>query len=261
MADSSDASARPVFGFHDFMDDRLRDRISQAVTKLGGSTAAGEIVGVSDEAIGRWRRGPTKPPFPGVVALCRAAKFRVEWMATGEGPRDTGSSDEVPGGTKQEQIGSGMVQSPTQTLPASGFVMLPRLHVEALAGRGAVPPDDETAGTIALKEGFLRGLGVQPRNAHVLPIRGDSMYPTLKSGDVVIVDTSVIDVLEEGLYTLVIGGMVRAKRLQPLAGGGVRVISDNKAEGYADEVVSRADLDGLRIVGRIKGMLRQLDGD
>ncbi len=144
---------------------------------------------------------------------------------------------------------------------SSGFVLLPRLSVEASAGRGAVPPDDETAGMVALKEDFLRDLGVNPRQAHVLAIRGDSMYPTLRSGDVVIVDTSAIDVLDEGLYTLVIGDAVRAKRLQPLAGGGVRVISDNKAEGYADEIVSRADLEGLRIVGRIKGMLRRFGGD
>lgn len=134
--------------------------------------------------------------------------------------------------------------------------MLPKLSVEASAGQGMLAGDEDIEGFMAFKAEFLRSLGVNPNNAHVLRIRGSSMYPTLQDKDVVVIDASIIEVIDEGLYTLVLGDVVRAKRIQPLANGGLRISSDNKAEGYADEIIPPSDLDTLRIVGRIRGVLR-----
>lgn len=199
------------------------------------------------------------PGLDKVIQIARAKNVRVEWLATGEGPRDIQPEGALSRNrTGQEQTAGEMVQRQGSTSLRSGMVLLPRLSVEASAGQGIVPEDDELEGFLALKAEFLRDLGVNPNNAHVLKIKGDSMYPTLKDKDIIIIDASIIEALEEGLYTLILGDVVKAKRLQPLANGSIRIISDNQTEGYRDEIVQRRDLVNLRIVGRIRGIYRNL---
>lgn len=84
------------------------------------------------------------------------------------------------------------------------------------------------------------------------------MYPTFRDHDVIIVDASLIEVQGEGLYTIVYDGAVYAKRIQPLRDGSLRIASDNKAAGYIDEIVPPAERHTLKIVGRIRGVYRNL---
>ncbi len=109
---------------------------------------------------------------------------------------------------------------------------------------------------MAYRRELLEDIQLDPRHARIFEVLGHSMYPTIQHQDVVILDASVTTVRDEGLYTLVIGDKVRAKRLQPLAAGGNRISSDNKSEGFADEVVPLAERGNLRMVGRIRGLLR-----
>lgn len=132
MARAAERSGNTVPTSHDFMDDAFRDRISEVVAEVGGSVAAGQIAGVSDEAIGRWRKGPVKPPFAGVIALCRAAKFSVEWMATGEGPRRLQPEGALPP-TRTEREHGGHMQVDGMELRALDpeMISLPRLNIIA----------------------------------------------------------------------------------------------------------------------------------
>lgn len=151
---------------------------------------------------------------------------------------------------------SGMAQSQRAADIESEIVLLPRLNIEASAGLGIVPAEEEIEGFIAFKAEFLRDLGIDPRNAHVLQIKGDSMYPTLKNRDVIVIDASLVEVLQEGLYTLVYEGAVFAKRLQPLLDGSIVISSDNKEENWREETVPASERHTLKIVGRIRGVYR-----
>lgn len=197
------------------------------------------------------------PRLDKVIQIAQAKNVHVEWLATGNGPRDIQPEADLSSMALQSrQAIGGMTQSLRLEGTRSEMVMLPKLSVEASAGQGMLAGDEDIEGFMAFKAEFLRSLGVNPNNAHVLRIRGSSMYPTLQDKDVVVIDASIIEVIDEGLYTLVLGDVVRAKRIQPLANGGLRISSDNKAEGYADEIIPPSDLDTLRIVGRIRGVLR-----
>lgn len=78
--------------------------------------------------------------------------------------------------------------------------------------------------------------------------RGDSMEPTINSGDIVVVDIKDTDATQEGIFCLNYGGGVTIKRIQVLPFG-VEFISDNKL--YNPFVLKGQELDSVRIIGRV----------
>jgi len=74
------------------------------------------------------------------------------------------------------------------------------------------------------------------------------MEPTIRDGDLLLVDTSQKDVVEDGIYVLHLNNHLLAKRLQRLHDGSIRISSDNPA--YAEEVVTSGELSTLDIIGR-----------
>lgn len=61
------------------------NRLSSVLELVGGLVGASKVIGVSDEQIGRWRSGRSKPQFFGLAALCDATGVSLDWLATGEG--------------------------------------------------------------------------------------------------------------------------------------------------------------------------------
>jgi phage repressor protein C with HTH and peptisase S24 domain len=87
-------------------------------------------------------------------------------------------------------------------------------------------------------------------------VEGDSMMPTLHSGDIVLVDMSRRSPTPPGIFVLHDGMGLVAKRLEHIPNSDpprVRIISDNTFyspyEGLADEV---------NIVGRIRWFAREI---
>ena len=199
------------------------------------------------------------PGLDKVVQIARAQKVHVEWLATGEGPRDIQPEGVLsPNGTDRERSEEAMVDAKSLAAPAADIRLLPKLTVEPSAGSGLIPAGETVDGYVAISDDYLREIGVDPRYAHVLRVSGRSMAPTINDKDVVIIDTSVRSPISEGVYTLVYGEAVLIKRIRLLRDGGVTLVSDNKSEGYLDETVPRSELATLSIVGRVKGHIRAL---
>lgn len=132
---------------------------------------------------------------------------------------------------------------------ASDSIAVARLDVRASAGSGASGDAGDTVEMIGFPRAWLRGFGVAPANARVLTVSGDSMEPTLSSGDLLLVDTSVERIKGAALYVLVIDDDVFVKRAQPRLNGSILITSDN--ERYPPEEVSADAARSLRIAGRV----------
>lgn len=259
MIEGSNRGGNELPTFRECADTALFARINEIVDDLGSTKAAAEAIGVSVDTVARWRKGPTMPPFDKLAALCRASGFRVEWLATGEGPRGAQLQGALTSDrTDQEHGASNAMQRVEETSDASRVRFLPQLAVEASAGTGLISLSEEVEGFVALNESYLREMGVDPRHAHVLRVSGRSMAPTINDKDIVVVDTSVRTPTSEGVFTLVYGETVLIKRIRLQRDGGVILVSDNKSEGYTDETVPRSELASLHIVGRVKGHIRSL---
>lgn len=122
-------------------------------------------------------------------------------------------------------------------------------------GPGADIEDYIEESTMRMDIGLLRSLTRSPFNRlRIVKGIGDSMEPTLKGGDLVIIDTTYnrLD-FEDRIWACRIRGLGGIKRLRSAPRSKVRVISDNP--DLPNDLVDEAD---LAILGRVVGAIRMM---
>lgn len=137
-----------------------------------------------------------------------------------------------------------------------GVVMLPEYDVRLSAGPGFVV-DRETTRREWPYPRFLivDTLGIQPARATVQEVIGDSMEPTLSSGDYVVIDMADTRIGNPGIFAVWDGDALVCKRVERIPGTEPRKVmlrSDNPLHG-AYEVVE----DEVRIIGRVRWITRR----
>jgi len=94
-----------------------------------------------------------------------------------------------------------------------GMVNLTYYDVEASAGHGTLV-EVEIATEISFSERYLRDeMHVNPNEVFTMKAKGDSMYPTLKDGSIMIVK-KLEEFSGDGVYVFRVNGQVMVKRLQ-----------------------------------------------
>jgi len=94
-----------------------------------------------------------------------------------------------------------------------GMVELTYYDAEASAGHGSLV-EVETPKEMSFSERYLRDeLCVNPSEVFLMKARGDSMYPTLKDGSLMMV-RRISDFSGDGIYVFRVNGQVMVKRLQ-----------------------------------------------
>lgn len=69
-------------------DPAFLDRMADVIQSLGGDDSVAALLDVHPKTVQKYRRGKSDPQFSQVVAIAEAAGVSVQWLATGEGPRD-----------------------------------------------------------------------------------------------------------------------------------------------------------------------------
>lgn len=174
-------------------------------------------------SIYKWLRGDAVAPLLDAAILCGAAGRPIDWLV-------------------------GLIPPPRSD--GLDYALIPRLEVEASAGGGALAAEEDVGGMIAFRSEWLRRVGISPRSARALRARGDSMEPTIRDGDILLIDTSIDRLVDEGIYVVVVGGLVLVKRLAIRRDGTVILKSDN-AERYDEEVIPPAEAPDLAVSGRV----------
>lgn len=88
-----------------------------------------------------------------------------------------------------------------------------------------------------------------PRNLAVLTGYGDSMHPTFKDGDILLVDRGVDDLKMDAVYCLALRQQLYIKRIQRRPDGRYMMISDNGY--YAPYEFTDEDMGQLEVLGRV----------
>lgn len=84
--------------------------------------------------------------------------------------------------------------------------------------------------------------------------RGDSMYPTILDGDLVLIDMGETRMTrQDEIWAVGYGDLGGLKRLRSIGSGQIKVMSDNQQ--VSDEVFG---MEELRIIGRVCGNLRKM---
>lgn len=90
-----------------------------------------------------------------------------------------------------------------------------------------------------------------PKNLNLMVGSGDSMDPTIRDGDPILIDRGVKEVRVDAIYVFILANEVYIKTLQKIPGDGVRVISDNKK--YDPYVINAANhkTDDFEILAKV----------
>ena len=108
------------------------------------------------------------------------------------------------------------------------WIDVPRLDLDASAGPGAVALDEQAIGAFRFSAAWLRGQGLDPRQLTAIAVAGDSMEPTLRDGDEILVDRTP-RALRDGIHVVRVGDGLLVKRIDLSRPGRIGLISDNSA--------------------------------
>lgn len=160
----------------------------------------------------------------------RAFKVSPEWLMFG-GPE--GPAADAPDDTQEAH-------------------MIDVYDVHASAGYGALVADhEEVIDRLSFPPEYLsRITKTAPRHLAIIGVKGDSMEPTLRDDDVVMIDTTKTSLDYDGLFVLRWGDALHVKRVGRATNGSVRIISDNGSIYPAVDMERRE----IAVVGKVVWM-------
>lgn len=206
----------------------MMGRIRRQLSEQGVSQAAfARQIEVSPQTLSAWMSGRNRPGVDEAIRICEALHVSPSWLLTGT------------------------ENSPQQSLGSDDFVCIPLLDVQASCGNGSVVSGVCLCDLIRVNRPWIaRHCGVVNQRAlNLITIFGDSMMPTLRDGDIVVVDTSAKVISTDAMYAFNLDDDLFVKRIQRV-GRGLRVISDNAI--YPAYTLSADELDhGFIVHGRV----------
>jgi len=138
--------------------------------------------------------------------------------------------------------------------PSNDFVLIRQVNGKISAGNG-LNPDDSIDVQAAFRKDWIRRKGGKPDSMSLIKVSGDSMEPTLLSGDLVLVDHGRTAIASQGgIYAIAIEDEIMIKRVQLVFPDKLLVISDNKQ--YAPFEIAR---DRVRVNGKIIWFAREME--
>lgn len=128
-----------------------------------------------------------------------------------------------------------------------------RGNLSASLGNGIEITDETQTGTYSVSRKLMRDVGANQQYTDFIPCEGDSMYPTIEGGALLMVDRSKTEVFDGKIYCVRLNNNLMAKRLQFLPPNKIKVISDNKEKYDAFYVDLSQTLDfDFAIIGEVK---------
>ena len=107
---------------------------------IGTRKAAAAAAGISDDQLTNYAKGRAKPPFSVMAALCAEAGVSLDWLATGEGPKEApglaegaGPHNQVPAGAIDYDLLAGTVQALEEVLAKRGLLLPPDKKGQAVS--------------------------------------------------------------------------------------------------------------------------------
>lgn len=190
----------------------LSERLTTLMAGKGLSQAElARMIGVKQPSIFKILSGQTLNP-KNILEIATVLNVDPHWLKTGEGDPDP----------SYRIVEVSEPQNPNT-------VRIDILDVEASAGNGAyLSPTEQGLLSQEFDLTFFRQQfgRADAKHLKLITVKGDSMAPTLESGDLLYVDISENYFAADGLYVFTFDGQTFVKRLQKV-GKEMLVISDN----------------------------------
>lgn len=167
------------------------------------------------------------------------------WLLTGEGEMNRGAA--------RGDGGEGFATAVPGRRHDDAYVDIPLYDVRASAGAGALVEHERIIDFLQFKAEWIRvELRATPKDLYLIHVDGESMEPTLRPGDMILVDhRGAISVPRDGIYVMRIGETLLVKRLQRLPGNALEVTSDNPAYKPFTIKMDQMGQEDMAIIGRV----------
>lgn len=164
------------------------------------------------------------------------------------------------GVTPSDLVGTSDQHAPAsvaRTATRAGYVRYQLMDAQGGAGPGVLNSDfPEVLREVEVAEWQLRqeiGHVPLPSRVKLLTVRGESMLPRIRNGDVVFVDVEDQQIQDGGLFVIALHGFTLVKRLE-VRTDGLHIVS--LAAPDRPDVVPPDKMDSLHIRGRVLGAIQ-----
>lgn len=224
----------------------IANRLDEAMKAAGipSQNALARLSDIPQPTINRILKGVGKkgPEAHTIVRLAEACNVSFQWLYEGTGPMQREprqDSNETPAETLRVFVDD------KESGKFVGVRMLTRVIHAGMDGiDGDFEFDDGIALSLPLE--WVQAKRLNPTKLVGLKVKGDSMYPTMREGDVVIVNTADRTPLDGELFAVNHNHKPVVKRLEREAGIW-HLASDNRAPAYRRRPVE----EDTEIVGRV----------
>ena len=221
-----------------------------------------ERSGVSYGSIQNYERGQI-PKGDNLLNIARALECGMEWLIAGESPSSEAASPRLlPIGEVRQQnpvyievIKGEKITAPLPDLDPQTIVSIPKIEAKLSPDSDFLVSGDHIIGYYFFRKDWLKTMGAA-KDLVLLNIVGDSMEPTLAEGDTVMIDLARVSITGGNIYAIGEGETILIKRIQPLVGGKIQILCDNRAIYQPQEI----DLSKhpIRIIGQVVWMSKKL---
>lgn len=186
-----------------------------------------------------------------IAQIAKACRVSAIWLASGEGEMVA----PIFGKGGQAHLITGvLIEENEASAPSSDdYALIPQYTAKGSSGNGYLNDHVEIKGGLAFKRDWLCRMGLKPDNLRVAYNHGDSNWPTLTDGEVVLLDVAAVDPANGKMFALLDpdGEMIFKRLIRDIKGGWlIRSDNDNKTL-YPDMPISDEGIRGVDIVGRI----------
>lgn len=218
--------------------DNFPERIEFVIDKLKGPSEFARKTGVTLSTIARWRKGEAEPSRPNLIKIAEVAEVNLEWLAAGTGKINETQNTKID---KQVKLLGNQLDNDDFEYIAD------YRSVKISAGLGALNEEQPPAYT-KVEKSWLQARGLKSCHCAMFRVSGDSMYPTLKDEEEIIVDRSKTELNEGKIFILNHQGTMWVKKVQ-IDFHGIDLISDNPI--YKPISLSAEEANSLIVIGQL----------
>ena len=228
----------------------LSKRLKEAREEIGltqGQLA--KAAGLKNQSIiGALESGARKTSshIPSIAAVCNVTAL---WLSKGTGQKYESESKSHPPVTLLAR--PIIVYDTLDELPSETTVLITQIDLDVSAGNGRENYEIIEKPPLPFQADYIRGIKASPKHLLAVKVVGRSMEPLLFDGDTVVIDKQdKRPPVNGGVFVVVYGEEMMVKRLFRLPNG-IKVSSDNEAEGPRFELHDER-MNDIDIVGRVK---------
>ncbi len=129
--------------------------------------------------------------------------------------------------------------------------LIPKLVLKPSAGGGSMVDIEDVENYIAFqKEWFRKNIKAPKDSLKSMTANGDSMEPTIRNGDMLLVDVSQNQAKTDNIYIIRIDDCLVVKRVQCILDNKLQIVSDNKNyDSYQIDLTDGAQ--DIKIIGKV----------